>query len=69
MARQVYRCPKHGEFTIKLHYRNPVPLELACYTEVGTDRDGCPTFCEQPSPWVPNLPAFIGGPTTGAQKK
>ena len=57
MPRQVYRCLKHGEFEMGVLFKDDVP-----------ERAPCPV-CDKPSEWVPSVPNFIGGPTTGAKNK
>ncbi|KKK79803.1 hypothetical protein LCGC14_2829850 [marine sediment metagenome] len=57
MPRQVYRCPKHGEFERDVLIKQAVPPSWPC------------AECNYPSPWVPSVPNFIGGPTTGAKKE
>ncbi|KKM83720.1 hypothetical protein LCGC14_1306470 [marine sediment metagenome] len=77
MPRQVYRCPEHGEFEIEVRVRVKVPEVQPCpvietlvtayrktddYLKTRTKQ--CPKQCH----WVPSVPNFIGGPTTGAGK-
>ena len=66
MARQVYRCPDHGEFELNLPFKGDVPLSLPCIA--GPEPFDQTTACGLDSPWVPSAPNFSGGPTTGAGK-
>ncbi len=69
MPRQVYRCPEHGEYEVFIPIKASVPSVLRrCPVEVKL-KGGSLVFCASPSPWVPSVPNFIGGPTTGAQKE
>jgi hypothetical protein len=63
MPRQVYSCPKHGEFEVTISYDEDIPKEVICCKRVG--RYSCVRKC----PWIPSAPNFIGGPTTGAKKE
>ncbi len=70
MPRQVYRCPKHGEFEMSVHFKGDVPKTAACPVPIIKAVFG--RFYEYDCPkvgvWVPSAPNFIGGPTTGAKK-
>ena len=68
--RQVYSCPDHGEFEVEIRVRVSVPEIQPCpFTEADPERgEGFSRFCIRQCPWVPSVPNFIGGPTTGAQK-
>lgn len=55
--RQVYLCKQDGEFEISLLIKDYVPEQAPC------------PVCDKPSTWVPSVPNFIGGPTTGAGKE
>ena len=71
MSVQVYRCPIHGEFEVKLRQQqmeHGVPSPWRCPVDVEADGVGG-VFCDERSPWVPSAPNFIGGPTTGAKKE
>jgi hypothetical protein len=73
MPRQVYRCPKHGEFELTVPVGDDVQKAVPCpailgYKQIG-DRPMEALLCDEVSPWVPSVPNFIGGPTTGAKKE
>ncbi len=69
MSRQIYKCPKHGEFEVFIPLKDFVPLVLRrCPVEVNLKGGGI-VWCHGLSPWIPSVPNFIGGPTTGAKKE
>ena len=69
MPRQIYECKEHGEFEILVGIKDDVPsFSRACPVEVKLKGGGI-VWCRELSPWVPSVPNFIGGPTTGAQKE
>ncbi len=68
MPRQVYRCPKHGEFKVVVTFRGDVPTFKFCHVDERAEK-GTSWRCLRRSPWVPSVPNFIGGPTTGAGKE
>ena len=67
MSKQVYKCEIHGEFEVTIPFGKGVPKEASCPEVVG--RLGKAQFCDVASSWVPSVPNFIGGPTTGAGNK
>ena len=72
MPRQIFRCPDHGEFEVTLLFMDDVPKRTFCQAWVPDTTDLADNqryhLCEKESPWVPSVPNFIGGPTTGAKK-
>ena len=73
MPRQVYRCsnPEHGEFEVNVPVKEDVPKVKACpaITRVKVGDSWLSDICGHWSKWVPSVPNFIGGPTTGAKKE
>ncbi len=69
MPRQIYKCPSHGEFEVNITIKDTVPSALRqCPVEVKLKGVGI-VWCHELSPWIPSVPNFIGGPTTGAKKE
>jgi len=68
MPRQGYDCPSHGEFEVNIPVGEDVPKTQPCPKECVNPpcKHQCYNrFCA----WVPSVPNFIGGPTTGAKKE
>ncbi len=66
MPRQIYRCEVHGEFEVTVLFGQYVPSTWSCGRPKDKKLD---STCGEQSPWVPSVPNFIGGPTTGAGKE
>ncbi len=65
MSRQIYKCPKHEEFEVVVAAKDKVEESLFCSIIMEASQERC--FAR--SYWVPSVPNFIGGPTTGAKKE
>ena len=76
MSRQIYKCPKHGEFEIRIPHWMKVQKMVHCLHNIPCSYKDCGGEvcefcrpCDKISSWVPSVPNFIGGPTTGAKKE
>ena len=70
MPIQVYSCPEHGVFEVPVPVNEDVPPFLFCCVMMPDSAEHTSyTQCGEPSDWVPSVPNFIGGPTTGAGKE
>lgn len=68
MANQVFRCLQHGEYEMTVPTHEDVPERALCPGIVTCDK-GYEHPCPYRGRWVPSVPNFIGGPTTGAKQE
>lgn len=75
MPIQIYRCPVHGEFELRLSFKDEIPGEAQCPVAAHDDckrtpPSGC--HCNEPSPHVLKPPAAIiveGGTGAGQGRR